>query len=144
MIEVQNLTKRFDTKIAIEGVTFSVGQGEVVGLLGPNGAGKTTTIRSLTGYLPATEGQITVDGFDVFEQPLQVRRRIGYLPENPPLYSEMTVAGYLRFVGKIKGEIRGHAILQIDTALWLVLFAEAAVRPIKRARLDGSHGWQNL
>ena len=77
MIEVQNLTKRFDTKAAIADVTFSVGQGEVLGFLGPNGAGKTTTMRAITGYLPATEGRIIVDGFDVFEKPLEVRRRIG-------------------------------------------------------------------
>ncbi len=103
MIEVQNLTKRYDTKTAIANVTFSVGQGEVLGFLGPNGAGKTTTMRAITGYLPATEGRITVDDFDVFEEPLQARRLIGYLPEHPPLYLEMTVAGYLRFVAKIKG-----------------------------------------
>ena len=103
MIEVQNLTKRYDTKTAIADVTFSVGQGEVLGFLGPNGAGKTTTMRAITGYVPATEGRITVDGFDVFEKPLEVRRRIGYLPEHPPLYLEMTVSGYLRFVAKIKG-----------------------------------------
>ena len=108
MIEVQNLTKRFDTKAAIADVTFSVGQGEVLGFLGPNGAGKTTTMRAITGYLPATEGRITVDGFDVFEKPLEVRRRIGYLPESPPLYLEMTVSGYLRFVAKIKGVPRAE------------------------------------
>lgn len=108
MIEVQNLTKRYDTKTAIAHVTFSVGQGEVLGFLGPNGAGKTTTMRAITGYLPPSEGRITVDGFDVFEEPLEVRRRIGYLPEHPPLYPEMTVSGYLRFVAKIKGVPRAE------------------------------------
>ncbi len=103
MIEVQNLTKRYDTKTAIADVTFSVGQGEVLGFLGPNGAGKTTTMRAITGYLPPTAGRITVDSFDVSENPLEVRRRIGYLPEHPPLYLEMNVSGYLRFVAKIKG-----------------------------------------
>ncbi len=104
MITVENLTKRYAmTKTAIEGMSFQVERGEILGFLGPNGAGKTTTMRIITGYMPATEGSVKVDGFDVFENPLEVRRRIGYLPENPPLYTEMTVAGYLRFVAKIKG-----------------------------------------
>src|SRR5262245_38132156 len=76
---------------------------EILGFLGPNGAGKTTTMRIITGFMPATDGSVRVDGFDVFDTPLDVRRRIGYLPENPPLYLEMTVEGYLRFVAKIKG-----------------------------------------
>jgi ABC-2 type transport system ATP-binding protein len=91
------------TKTAIEGMSFQVERGEILGFLGPNGAGKTTTMRIITGFMPATEGTVKVDGFDVFENPLEVRRRIGYLPENPPLYTEMTVTGYLRFVAKIKG-----------------------------------------
>ncbi len=103
MISVENLTKRYDKATAIADVTFSVERGEVLGLLGPNGAGKTTTMRAITGYLPPSEGRVTVDGFDIFEEPLEVRRRIGYLPESPPLYPEMTVVGYLRFVAKIKG-----------------------------------------
>ena len=104
MITVDNLTKRYAlTKTAIEGMSFQVERGEILGFLGPNGAGKTTTMRIITGYMPATDGTVKVDGFDVFESPLEVRRRIGYLPENPPLYTEMTVAGYLRFVAKIKG-----------------------------------------
>jgi ABC-2 type transport system ATP-binding protein len=103
LITVENLTKRYATKTAIEGMSFQVHKGEILGFLGPNGAGKTTTMRIITGYMPATDGTAQVDGFDVFEKPLDVRRRIGYLPENPPLYLEMTVAGYLRFVAKIKG-----------------------------------------
>jgi ABC-2 type transport system ATP-binding protein len=104
VITVENLTKRYAmTKTAIEGMSFTVERGEILGFLGPNGAGKTTTMRIITGYMPATEGSVKVDGFDVFDSPLEVRRRIGYLPENPPLYTEMTVAGYLRFVAKIKG-----------------------------------------
>jgi ABC-2 type transport system ATP-binding protein len=103
LITVENLTKRYATKIAIEGMNFTVEKGEILGFLGPNGAGKTTTMRIITGFMPATDGTVRVDGFDVFEKPLEVRRRIGYLPENPPLYTEMTVAGYLRFVAKIKG-----------------------------------------
>ncbi|PYS39109.1 MAG: MFS transporter [Acidobacteria bacterium] len=89
--------------MAVEGVSFQVEKGEILGFLGPNGAGKTTTMRIITGYMPASDGTVRVDGFDVFENPIDVRRRIGYLPENPPLYVEMTVTGYLRFVAKIKG-----------------------------------------
>src|SRR6266516_4037155 len=84
-------------------MSFQVEKGEILGFLGPNGAGKTTTMRIIAGYMPASDGNVRVDGFDVFEKPLDVRRRIGYLPENPPLYLEMTVTGYLRFVAKIKG-----------------------------------------
>jgi ABC-2 type transport system ATP-binding protein len=104
LITVENLTKRYaNTKTAIDGMSFTVEKGEILGFLGPNGAGKTTTMRIITGFIPASEGSVRVDGFDVFEKPLEVRRRIGYLPENPPLYTEMTVTGYLRFVAKIKG-----------------------------------------
>lgn len=103
MITVENLSKRYATKTAIEGMSFQVEKGEILGFLGPNGAGKTTTMRIITGYMPASEGTVRVDGYDVFDNPLEVRRRIGYLPENPPLYLEMTVMGYLRFVAKIKG-----------------------------------------
>ncbi len=103
MITVENLTKRYAQKIAIEGMTFKVEKGEILGFLGPNGAGKTTTMRIITGYMPASDGAVQVDGFDVFDNPIDVRRRIGYLPESPPLYPEMTVTGYLRFVAKIKG-----------------------------------------
>jgi len=85
-------------------MSFRVEKGEILGFLGPNGAGKTTTMRIITGYMPSTDGTVKVDGFDVADQPLEVRRRIGYLPENPPLYTEMTVKGYLQFVAKLKGE----------------------------------------
>ena len=103
MITVENLTKRYATKTAVEGMSFEVQKGEILGFLGPNGAGKTTTMRIITGYMPSSDGTVRVDGFDVFDNPLEVRRRIGYLPENPPLYLDMTVMGYLRFVAKIKG-----------------------------------------
>ena len=103
MISVENLTKRYATKTAIEAMTFRVEKGEILGFLGPNGAGKTTTMRIITGYMPSTDGTVKVDGFDVADQPLEVRRRIGYLPENPPLYTEMTVNSYLQFVAKLKG-----------------------------------------
>src|ERR1043165_7420514 len=84
-------------------MSFQVEKGEILGFLGPNGAGKTTTMRIITGYMPASGGTIKVDGFDVADQPLEVRKRIGYLPENPPLYTEMKVLHYLQFVGKLKG-----------------------------------------
>jgi len=107
MIEVSGLTKRFRDRTAVLDLTFSIGRGEVVGLLGPNGAGKTTTLRLLTGFLPATSGSIRIAGFDVFEQPMEARRRIGYLPEVPPLYEAMTVRGQLRFAADLKGLARG-------------------------------------
>lgn len=103
MIEVQNLMRTYGRDPVIERVTFEVKQGEITGFLGPNGAGKTTTMRILTGYMPMTRGLARVAGFDVFTQSLEARRRIGYLPEQPPLYQEMTVVAYLDFVAKVKG-----------------------------------------
>jgi ABC-2 type transport system ATP-binding protein len=103
VIEVQNLTKRYGRVTAVDDISFRVERGEILGFLGPNGAGKTTTMRILTGYMPATEGKAFVAGFDVFEQPIDAKRRTGYLPETPPLYPDMTVLEYLAFVAKIKG-----------------------------------------
>ncbi len=103
MIEVKQLTKRYGDITAIQDVSFRVEKGEILGFLGPNGAGKTTTMRILTGFIPATSGTAIVAGYDVFEQPMEVKKRIGYLPEHPPLYTELTVTEYLKFVGRIKG-----------------------------------------
>ena len=103
MIEVQHVTKRYGPFTAVDDVSFRVEKGEILGFLGPNGAGKTTTMRILTGYMPPTEGRAVVAGFDVLEQPVDAKRRTGYLPETPPLYPEMTVREYLTFVAKIKG-----------------------------------------
>ncbi|MFO0707661.1 MAG: ATP-binding cassette domain-containing protein [Nitrospira sp.] len=103
MIEVQNITKRYGSLTAIDRVTFSVAKGEVLAFLGPNGAGKTTTMRILTCFMPATEGTAKVAGFDCADQPLEVKRRIGYLPETPPVYQELTVTEYLNFVGNLRG-----------------------------------------
>lgn len=103
MIEVQNVTKRYGELTAIDRVTFSVDKGEVLAFLGPNGAGKTTTMRILTCFMPATEGTARIAGYDCFDQPEEVKRRIGYLPETPPLYTELTVTEFLTFVGRIKG-----------------------------------------
>ena len=102
MIEVQHLTKRYGRVTAVDDLTFRVERGEILGFLGPNGAGKTTTMRILTGYMPATGGKAMVAGFDVFDQPIEAKRRTGYLPETPPLYPEMTVREYLQFVARIK------------------------------------------
>ena len=106
MIQVSHLTKRFASAVAIDDVSFEVQRGEIVGFLGPNGAGKTTTMRILTGYLAATEGKVCIDGLDVFEQSLEVRRRIGYLPETVPLYPELRVDEYLGFRARLKGVAR--------------------------------------
>ena len=103
MIEVKNLTKQFGPITAIRDVSFHVKKGEILGFLGPNGAGKTTTIRILTGLFPATSGSAHVAGFDVFDESIEVRRRLGYLPENVPVYNEMPVTAYLKFAASIKG-----------------------------------------
>jgi ABC-2 type transport system ATP-binding protein len=102
VIEVQHLTKRYGRVTAVDDVSFRVERGEILGFLGPNGAGKTTTMRILTGYMPASDGRATVAGYDVFEHPLEAKRRTGYLPETPPLYPDMTVREYLDFVARIK------------------------------------------
>jgi ABC-2 type transport system ATP-binding protein len=103
MITVKELTKRYGRTTAVDQISFEVAKGQIVGFLGPNGAGKTTTMRMLTCFLPPSAGTAKVAGFDVLEQPLEVKRRIGYLPETPPLYPEMDTAEYLNFVGKLKG-----------------------------------------
>jgi ABC-2 type transport system ATP-binding protein len=103
MIEVRNLTKSYHDRVAVEGLNFDVQEGEILGFLGPNGAGKSTTMKMLTGFLPPSSGTAKIAGFDVFERPLETKRRIGYLPEMPPLYLEMSVRGYLAFVARIKG-----------------------------------------
>src|SRR5713101_8086465 len=105
MIEVRNLTKIYGNFVAIKNVSFKAEPGRILGFLGPNGAGKTTTMRIITGFMPATFGTVLVNGLDIFEQSLEARRRIGYLPENPPLYGEMRVESYLRFVAKLKGVV---------------------------------------
>ena len=103
MIRVRNLTKRYVRNAAVDDISFDVGKGEIVGFLGPNGAGKSTTMRILTGYLPATQGSVEVAGHDIFRESLQARKKIGYMPENVPLYTDMRVKEYLRFRGALKG-----------------------------------------
>src|SRR5262245_2763161 len=109
MIEVQHLTKRYGPVTAVDDVSFRVEKGEILGFLGPNGAGKTTTMRVITGYMPATEGKAVVAGYDVFTHPLEAKARTGYLPETPPLYSDMTVREYLQFVARLKLRRVGRA-----------------------------------
>ena len=127
MIEVQHLTKRYGDLVAVKELSFTVETGRIWGLLGPNAAGKTTTMRILTGYLPATEGRATVAGFDVFNEADAVKRTIGYLPENVPLYTDMTVTGYLEFVAEIK---------QVPAAKR----KEAVARALDAAGLEGVKG----
>jgi ABC-2 type transport system ATP-binding protein len=117
MILADNLSRRFGRFMAVSGVSFEVGRGEVVGFIGPNGAGKTTTMRMLTGFLPATEGRCEVAGFDVFEQPMEVRKRVGYLPETPPLYPELTIGSYLRFVAEIRQVQRSARISKVGEVM---------------------------
>ncbi|MFT3708124.1 MAG: ABC transporter ATP-binding protein [Archangium sp.] len=103
MIEVERLTKKYRDRVAIDELQFTVEEGDIVGFLGPNGAGKSTTMKILTGFMPPTSGKAKVAGFDLFEQPLEAKKRIGYLPETPPLYPELTVRGYLKYVAELKG-----------------------------------------
>jgi ABC-2 type transport system ATP-binding protein len=117
MIAVERLTKYYGSYIGIEDVSFSIARGEVVGFLGPNGAGKTTTMRILTCSIPASSGSASVAGYDVLRNSLDVRRRVGYLPETPPLYAEMTVDAYLRFVAQIKGVPRSQRRARLDLVL---------------------------
>src|SRR4051794_32520509 len=102
MIDVEHLVKRYGTFTAVNNISFKAEPGEILGFLGPNGAGKTTTMRILTGYMPPTEGTARVAGFDVFEQSLEVRRHVGYLPETVPLYPDMTVGGYVRYIADLR------------------------------------------
>lgn len=114
MITVKDLTRKYARNTAVDRISFSVSKGQIVGFLGPNGAGKTTTMRMLTCFLPPSAGEATVAGFDVLTQPLEVRRRIGYLPETPPLYLEMETAEYLHFVGRLKGLSGAQLRARID------------------------------
>ena len=128
MIEVQHLTKRYGRFTAVEDVSFRVERGEILGFLGPNGAGKSTTMRILTGYMPATEGKAIVAGYDVFDHPVEAKRRTGYLPETPPLYPDMTVADYLSFVSKIKGVPPGDRKQRIKTVMERTRIADMSGR----------------
>jgi ABC-2 type transport system ATP-binding protein len=114
MIKVEGLSKRYGRTVAVDNISFAVERGQIVGFLGPNGAGKTTTMRVLTCFLPPTSGKVTMAGFDVLEQPLEVKKRIGYLPETPPLYPDMEVSEYLSFVGRLKGVPKADLARRVD------------------------------
>ncbi|HBE22304.1 MAG TPA: ABC transporter, partial [Verrucomicrobiales bacterium] len=117
MIEVNQLTKSYARHQAVRGISFHVDRGEIVGFLGPNGAGKTTTLRMLTGYLPPTSGQASIAGFDIFRQSIEARRKIGYMPENVPLYDDMRVREYLSFRANLKGLDRGQSRNRVNEVL---------------------------
>jgi len=131
MVEVSQLTKFYADFQAIKGVSFTAHKGETLGFLGPNGAGKTTTMRIITGFMPATMGSVKVDGFDTVSDPIEVRRRIGYLPENPPLYSDMRVTSYLRFVGRIKGVPKKRIDAAVDEVLGMCALTHVASHLIR-------------
>jgi ABC-2 type transport system ATP-binding protein len=128
VIEVDHLTKRYGSVTAVDDVSFRVEKGEILGFLGPNGAGKTTTMRVLTGYMPATEGRVVVAGHDVFMEPTDAKRKIGYLPETPPLYTDMTVREYLAFVARIKGVPKKDQKARIDHVMARAWISDMASR----------------
>jgi len=130
MIQVSELTKRYAGHTAVAGISFHVQRGEIVGLLGPNGAGKSTTMRILTGFLPATHGKVRVAGFDVATESAEVRRRIGYMPENNPLYPEMRVREYLKFRARLKGLPRARANARVDVVLQQCSLTEVSRKTI--------------
>jgi ABC-2 type transport system ATP-binding protein len=117
LIEARGITKRYGDLLAVDDVSFTAESGEVIGFLGPNGAGKTTTMRILTGFIPATDGTALIAGHDIFEDPLAARRAIGYLPEVPPVYPEMDVVGYLRYVAKLKDVPRAKRKAAVERAV---------------------------
>jgi len=130
MIKVQGLTKRYARTVAVDNISFEVEKGQIVGFLGPNGAGKTTTMRVLTCFLPPTMGTANVAGFDVLENPMEVKKRIGYLPESPPLYPEMEVMEYLTFVGKLKGIPSGDLARRISDVVGRCAIGDVRTRLI--------------
>jgi ABC-2 type transport system ATP-binding protein len=117
MIEVRNLTKAYGERLAVADISFTVNRGEILGFLGQNGAGKTTTMKILTGFMAATSGSVSVAGFDVFDSPLEVKKRVGYLPETPPVYTELLVSEYLDFVADLRGVPKADKKKKIDSAV---------------------------
>lgn len=131
MIEVRNLVKTYGERRAIDNISFEIKKGDVVGLLGPNGAGKSTTMKVITGFMSPTSGTASVCGFDVFENPIEVKKRIGYLPENPPLYLEMTVESYLKYVAQLKKVSTAEVQDNIEMALEKTQLTESRKRVIR-------------
>jgi ABC-2 type transport system ATP-binding protein len=135
MITVEKLSKSFGPKLAVDNISFSVQKGEVLGFLGPNGAGKSTSMRLITGYLPPSAGKVSVCGFDVVDEPLKSRRKIGYLPENAPIYSDMSVFGFLRFCAELRGlfgEVRNKAIERVVELCFLQPVVEQSVDTLSK------------
>lgn len=130
MIEVSHLTRMYGPRTAVNDLSFEVKKGEIVGFLGPNGAGKSTTMKIITGFMPATEGKVKVAGFDVFESPLDVKKNVGYLPENPPVYMEMRVRDYLEYAAELHGTPKTKLKSYIDTALEKTALTEVKGRLI--------------
>jgi len=130
MIEIFNLVKYYGDKKAVDHISFTVEKGEILGFLGPNGAGKTTTMNILTGYLSATSGKITINGHDILEEPALAKKSIGYLPEQPPLYMDMTVLEYLKFISELKGVPKADRIRQLAEIMRLVRIADVSDRVI--------------
>lgn len=131
MIEIDNLTKRYGQIKALDGVSFRVKKGEILGFLGPNGAGKSTTMNILTGYIPYTEGSVKVGGYEILESPEAVKRQIGYLPELPPLYQDMTVLEYLNFICDLKSVSHRERKAQLDDILYMVKIGDIRKRLIR-------------
>ena len=130
MVEISHLTKRYGNVLAVDDISFSANEGEILGLLGPNGAGKSTTLNIITGYLSSTEGSVTVEGFDILAQPKQAKAKIGYLPEIPPLYPEMTVKKYLSFLFDLK-KVRLPKAEHIDEVMTIVKLKDVENRVIR-------------
>ncbi|HHV30252.1 ABC transporter ATP-binding protein [Acetivibrio mesophilus] len=131
MIEIQNLTKKYGQIVAVDNLNFTVERGEILGFLGPNGAGKSTTMNMITGYLPSTEGTVKVSGYDIAQEPNEVKKRIGYLPENPPLYTDLTVDEYLSFVSELKKVERSKREQQISDIMELLKITDVRKRLIR-------------
>ena len=131
LVEVKSLSKQFGTKTVVDNLSFSVSRGDVLGFLGPNGSGKTTTMRMITGFLPPSSGTAIVNGFDVQENPVEIKRRIGYLPEGAPLYGDMTPAAFLDFIASARGMSGAEKQKSIDNAVDRLALSEIFNQPIE-------------
>ncbi|WP_310602998.1 ABC transporter ATP-binding protein [Anaerosporobacter sp.] len=131
MIEVKNLVKRYGNHLAVDDLSFAVERGQILGFLGPNGAGKSTTMNMITGYIAATSGSVTIDGNDVFEEPIEAKKKIGYLPEIPPLYLDMTVVEYLEFIAEIKAVKKSERAKMIQEIMEMTKIEDVSKRLIK-------------
>ena len=131
MIEVKNLTKSYNGNLAVDNLSFSVEQGKILGFLGPNGAGKSTTMNIMTGYISATDGEVTIDGHDILDEPEEAKKNIGYLPELPPVYPDMTVKEYLKFCAELKGVKKKDLAADVKRVMNLTKTTDMSERLIK-------------